>query len=99
MDALPPDRLLRLLLGHPGLIGTVRGIPPVVLGAFPSVRISNGTIKHSWKLQRKFVSACSKWFREHHGLLRSTRDPYVQMLDAADEPRDFEWKQRKRRRS
>jgi hypothetical protein len=95
---LPSDRLLRLLLRHPGLVSAVRGTPPIVLGAFPSVRISEGTVKHSWKLQRKFVTACSKWFREHHGLLKSARDPYVQMLAGAPEPMDFEWKQRRRKR-
>jgi hypothetical protein len=97
--ALPPPRSLRVLLEHKALVGQVEGTHPVMLGAFPSVRIDGGTIQHVWKLDGDFVTACSRWFREHHHLLAKTEDPYVQMLDGADEPADFAWQEKKKRRT
>lgn len=67
------------------------GRHPVADGAFPEVRIADGTIEGLWGMTDERSIAFSQEFQARNGLDPMTRDPYRQMAGGDTEPRDFNW--------
>ena len=93
-----PARLRTLLTFDLATRGVAGGALPVASGAFPELRVSGGTVAHTWKLERAFLQSCSARYRQHHGLSPAAKDPYRQMLEGASEPSDFAWLESRPRR-
>lgn len=90
---LPDLTLLELLRRHPAAAVLLWnwGHQPIELGSFPELRISQGTIEHSWQLNVAFLDLASERFRRWHRLDPEVNDPYRQLSRGASEPGPFQW--------